>query len=191
MASRSSPPVVQATVVQATPVQSRFHEADDADYGKGSRPPVMATVVQAPMMGQTVVGQPVVIGTGVPGDRWGSHVGHPGLYGSQAGYGPQAGLYAGGLHGPYTGLAGVPAEDPTIPAILACFCCCWCVGIVAIIKAQEVQQLNMQGNFPVAHEKRKEAMTWIYITVGTGIIFSVANFILRMALGSQDKGHGG
>merc|ERR1719272_2108172 len=138
-------------------------------------------------MGQTVVGHPVVIG-GLPDANGGYYGGYPAQqqYGQQQ-YGGQPGYAQAGMAGFPAG----PAEDPTIPAIVACFCCCWCIGIIAIIKAQEVQQANMQGNFQMAHAKRREAMQWIYITVCIGILFTVGNWVLRMALSGDENAEGG
>mmetsp|Transcript_126102 Transcript_126102/g.223332 ORF Transcript_126102/g.223332 Transcript_126102/m.223332 type:complete len:165 (-) Transcript_126102:155-649(-) len=163
------PEVVQATVVSPAPNSApsnvpmgavQMGEVVDPD-SKGGRPmaPVQATVVQQPVMGQTVVGQPVVVG------------GVPGAY--------TTGVYTGSATGGY------PAEDPTLLAIVACICCCWCIGIWAIIKAQQVNQANMTGNYEEAHRRRKEAMQWIYVTVGVGLVFTAIQIVLRISMQDQ------
>lgn len=77
-----------------------------------------------------------------------------------------------------------PAEDPTCLATLVCCVCpCWCVGLIAIAKSREVAGANDRGDFSAAHERRKEAMRLIYITVALGVIVNIIYFILRQQSG--------
>jgi len=80
-----------------------------------------------------------------------------------------------------------PAEDPTCLATLVCCVCpCWCVGLIAIAKSREVASANDRGEFSAAHERRKEALRLIYLTVALGVVVNVVYFILR-----QQSGDGG
>merc|ERR1719291_1139060 len=92
-------------------------------------------------------------------------------------YGDDGGVYEMGQH---TG----PAEDPMIMAALSCFCCpCPCIGILAICKSMEVQRANARGDYILAHQKRREAMMMIYLTVGVGVCIIIINAIIRMTSG--------
>merc|ERR1712083_436138 len=88
-----------------------------------------------------------------------------GGYGGGGYGGPMYAMQVGGEHG--------PAEDPMVMAVVACFCCCWCIGILAICKSMEVQRANAEGDYILAHQKRKEAMMMIYLTVGIGIVILI------------------
>merc|ERR1719161_744800 len=69
-----------------------------------------------------------------------------------------------------------PAPDPTCLAAVVCFVCCWCLGIIAILKSRQVANFNMMGDYANAHEARRQAMQWIYITIGTGVILHIIQF---------------
>mmetsp|Transcript_77334 Transcript_77334/g.137004 ORF Transcript_77334/g.137004 Transcript_77334/m.137004 type:complete len:166 (+) Transcript_77334:108-605(+) len=151
----------QPTVVQAITV-----ETNPQPGGKAGQP-VQATVVGTAPVQAAVVGQPVA----VPGQPV-AVAGFPGAVAMGAGMVAQG---------------GIPAEDPTILAVIACFCCCWCIGIVAIMKAQTVNQYNMTGNYAQAHAARKEALQWIYGTVGVGTVLYIINIVLRLVMASQTE----
>mmetsp|Transcript_94818 Transcript_94818/g.156582 ORF Transcript_94818/g.156582 Transcript_94818/m.156582 type:complete len:182 (-) Transcript_94818:103-648(-) len=180
------PEVVQAVVVSSAPGSASSNAAPMGTVvadGKASGQAriVTATVLQQPVMGQMVVGQPVV--GGIPPSPYG------GAYGDAYGgpyRGASGGAYGGAYAGAYGGVVagGAPAEDPTFLAIIACFCCCWCIGIVAIIKAQQVNQANMTGNFMEAHQLRKEAMQWVYATIGVGMVLQVLQLVVSVSMKS-------
>mmetsp|Transcript_66820 Transcript_66820/g.118719 ORF Transcript_66820/g.118719 Transcript_66820/m.118719 type:complete len:174 (+) Transcript_66820:124-645(+) len=166
------PQVVHATIVNVAPAASNNPSSTPVGTvvgrpKEGPSPPqppapvVMATVVQAPAVGTTVIGQPIGVA------RHQSH--HSFLSSHHAFAAPSD---------PHAGNYSQPAEDPSIAAIVACFCCCWCIGIIAIIKAQEVSQANMNYDYARAHRKRQEAMTWIYLTIAAGIVMNLASFII-------------
>merc|ERR1719171_1260782 len=89
----------------------------------------------------------------------------------QAG-GAYAGAYATGDFDQSMG----PASDPTAIAAIVCYFCCWCSGVVAIMKARQVTQFNAIGDYKTAHEARRDAMNWTYITLVFGIIIHAVRF---------------
>mmetsp|Transcript_98290 Transcript_98290/g.174201 ORF Transcript_98290/g.174201 Transcript_98290/m.174201 type:complete len:162 (+) Transcript_98290:114-599(+) len=149
-----------ATVVQATVVETNPQPVS-AVAPPAAGEPVKATAVAQPVPVQAaVIGQPVAV----------------------AGQPVAVAMYGGAA----MGAQGIPAEDPTILAVIACFCCCWCVGIVAIMKAQKVNQFNMMGNYAQAHVARKEAMQWIMGTVAAGVVIMIINVVITFVADSQE-----
>lgn len=139
-------------VVQATPVG----ESD-----------VPGRLVQAMPIGgaNTVLGRPVSGPGGEP--MQGSYQPRPSQSGDQI-----AVMYMGEC-------IDEPAPDPTCLAAVTCFCCFCPTGICALLKAQEVSRANAEGNFPLAHKKRKEAMMWIYITFAIGFLLQIVSTLAR------------
>mmetsp|Transcript_37686 Transcript_37686/g.94604 ORF Transcript_37686/g.94604 Transcript_37686/m.94604 type:complete len:171 (+) Transcript_37686:94-606(+) len=166
-----------AAVVQATAVDP------NATY-EGQRVVQASSVSAAPapvVMGQVVQGH--VVGTPVGVTGYAPHSAYGG--GPMAGgpspmvVGGMGGFDVAGMHGQHM----EPADEPLCAALIACLCCCWCLGLFAICKAQEVSKANAMGDYPLAHQKRKEAMTWIYATVAVGLIFYIINTALRLSMG--------
>eukprot|EP00440_Ansanella_granifera_P027597 gb/GFBE01029981.1/.p1 GENE.gb/GFBE01029981.1/~~gb/GFBE01029981.1/.p1 ORF type:complete len:179 (+),score=24.30 gb/GFBE01029981.1/:1-537(+) len=67
-----------------------------------------------------------------------------------------------------------PAEETLCLALVACLCCCWLTGLVAIFKSKEVSIANNQGDYKTAHEKRKQAVKFIYLTILSGMVTQTA-----------------
>jgi len=177
--SAGGPTVVQATVV-------------GTGAGSAARP-VMATVVTAP--GQAGMGDSCGGGGGCqppqasPGIVQGKVVGGATMAPAYGVYQQQPyGGYGDGIGIP--GQEGYPAQDPTCLAFIACCCCCWCVGIIAILKSKEVNVANERGDYVAAHEKRREAMKYIYITIAIGIAADILLFIMRIAGGKEQSANG-
>ncbi|CAE8636692.1 unnamed protein product [Polarella glacialis] len=78
-----------------------------------------------------------------------------------------------------------PAADPSFLAFLACCCCCWCIGIVAIMKSREVSLYNHAGDYKTAHEKRRQALRLIYLTILIGIAIDIIYFLWSATRRSQ------
>lgn len=83
-----------------------------------------------------------------------------------------------------------PAPDPTCLAAVTCLCCFCPTGLFAVLKAQEVSRANAEGNFPLAHKKRKEAMIWIYVTFAIGFLIQILQTFLRGRTGGDGGGGG-
>lgn len=167
--------VVQGTVVQGTaprnqPVQAQMlpGQVDSPHQGQV----VQATVVQPADGGKggVLVGQPI---QGIATNNFVVGQGLQGGYRSQPGYGGHdqvTVIHAEGME---------PAPDPTCLSAIACFFCCWCFGVIAIMKSGQVAQFNRMGDYISAHEARRQALQWIYITIGTGVLLHIIQLVAR------------
>ncbi|MBO4944829.1 MAG: CD225/dispanin family protein [Muribaculaceae bacterium] len=74
-----------------------------------------------------------------------------------------------------------PMPDNYLPwAIVVTLCCCLVGGIVAIIYSSKVSQLYNQEDYAGAQRASKTALTWIWISVASGIILQPLLFLLQI-----------
>jgi hypothetical protein len=75
-----------------------------------------------------------------------------------------------------------PANIPNylIPAILATVLCCLPAGVVSIIYAAQVNGKVAAGDIQGAMDASKNAKTWMYVSVGLGIVAGVMGFLFGL-----------
>lgn len=86
----------------------------------------------------------------------------------QTSYGPQSSQY-------------VP--NYLVPAILTTLFCCLPFGIVSIVYAAQVNGKLAAGDRPGALQSSRNARTWAWISLGSGLVLLVG-YILLLVLGS-------
>ena len=64
-------------------------------------------------------------------------------------------------------------------AILATIFCCVPFGIVSIVYASKVSGLVAQGRIAEAEAASKSANTWLWVSVGLGLVVGVISFVLN------------
>ena len=95
--------------------------------------------------------------------------------GSPAPAAPSPGAYA-----PPPQAASAPIPNHLVWAILATLCCCLPTGIVSIIFAAQVDGKVAAGDIAGARKASDNAKLWAWISLGLGLVFSVAYFGLSM-----------
>jgi hypothetical protein len=84
-----------------------------------------------------------------------------------------------------------PANIPNylIPAILSTVLCCLPAGIVSIVYAAQVNGKVAAGDIQGAMDSSKNARTWMYISVGLGIVACVLGFLFGLfgAIAGQQR----
>jgi beta-lactamase regulating signal transducer with metallopeptidase domain len=83
---------------------------------------------------------------------------------------------AGGAAGP----GGAPPNNYLIPAILVTLFCCLPGGIVAIINATKVNSAYAAGDVQGAMNASANALKWVKISVGVGIVWIVIIIIANV-----------
>ena len=57
-----------------------------------------------------------------------------------------------------------------IPSVIFTVLCCWPVGIVSIVYALQVNKMLAIGNVQGAIAASNKAKTWMFVTIGLGIV---------------------
>jgi hypothetical protein len=75
-----------------------------------------------------------------------------------------------------------PANIPNylIPAILATVLCCLPAGVVSIIYAAQVNGKVAAGDIEGAMSASRNAKTWMYVSVGLGIVAGIMGFLFGL-----------
>ncbi len=72
----------------------------------------------------------------------------------------------------------VAPSNYLVGAILCTIFCCQILGIVSIIYASQVNSKWQAGDFDGARQASKNALTWIWISVGSAVILIVGILVL-------------
>lgn len=104
-----------------------------------------------------------------------------GSYGSSPAAGPASSYGTPSTYG--GGAAGSAISDAEIPnylpwSIVVTILCCLPGGIVSIVYATKANSAKQVGNFAEAQEAAKQAKTWIMVSVGIGLGFTLLYLLL-------------
>jgi hypothetical protein len=83
--------------------------------------------------------------------------------------------------------SGSPVSPPSnylVGAILSTIFCCQILGIVSIIYAAQVNSKWQAGDYEGARQASKNALTWIWVSVGSAVILFVVmiSFVIGAAI---------
>ena len=82
------------------------------------------------------------------------------------------------------GVGGAPEITNYLPwSIAATLLCCLPAGIVSIIYASKANSAKSVGNFAEAQEAAKQAKTWLYVSVGVGLGFTILYMLFVVMAG--------
>ena len=73
-----------------------------------------------------------------------------------------------------SGNSGTPPSNYLVGAILSTIFCCQVLGIVSIIYAAQVNSKWQAGDYDGARQASKNALTWIWVSVGSAVILFIA-----------------
>ena len=91
------------------------------------------------------------------------------------------------ISSPYTPPATIVSDKPNnnlVLAIISTLCCCVPTGIAAIVFAAQVDSKWAAGDQQGALEAAEKSKLWSYISIGAGIVVSVAYVALQLAAGT-------
>lgn len=86
---------------------------------------------------------------------------------------------------PFQGIPARPAGPPSnylIGSILVTLFCCQIFGIVSIIYAAQVNAKWQAGDTDGAQKASKNALLWIWVAVGSGVIVCIAALSLGIGM---------
>jgi len=78
------------------------------------------------------------------------------------------------------GEAGAPAKTYLVEAILVTLFCCQIPGIVAIVYAAVAMGNNSGEKYAAAHDAAGKAKTWVWVSVGAGLVVFLVYFLLGL-----------
>ena len=80
-----------------------------------------------------------------------------------------------------------PPSNYLVGSILCTLFCCQILGIVSIIYAAQVNSRWQSGDFEGARQASRNALTWIWISVGSAVILAIAILVFGIgAAGMSD-----
>ena len=69
-----------------------------------------------------------------------------------------------------------------VGAIISTLCCCLPFGIPAIIFATQVNSKIAAGDLEGARKASKNALTWMLVSIGVGIVLQVINILIQVII---------